>query len=92
MLERNKNAGSSERVRYTVSGWHDGNGDAWAPGTVVDIADDVLRVNGRMIVVSARYRFGPEDPYEVELELTWPEAFDAEDYPTRSRGDVWQGA
>lgn len=91
VLERNRNAGSSERVRYTVSGWHDGNGDAWSPGTYVDVDDSVLRVKGRMIVVSVRYRFGWDQPYEAELELTWPEAFDVEDFPTRNRGDMWEG-
>lgn len=90
VLERNRNAGRSERLRYTVNGWHDGNGDAWAPGTFVDVDDEKLRVQGRMIVVSARYRFGPEEPFQVELELTWPEAFDAENFPTRNRGDVWR--
>lgn len=90
VLARNKAAGQSETVRYTVPGWHDGNGEPWSVGYLVDVDDEILRVRGKMVVVSATFRFGPRAPWNTDLELAWPEAFDEIDYPTRGRGSVWQ--
>jgi prophage tail gpP-like protein len=89
VLARNKAAGQSETVSYTVSGWHDGHGEPWSVGYLVDVDDERLRVRGKMVVVSATFRFGPREPWNTSLELAWPEAFDEVDYPTRGRGAVW---
>lgn len=89
VLARNKAAGQSETVSYTVPGWHDGHGEPWSVGYLVDVDDERLRVRGKMVVVSATFRFGPREPWNTALELAWPEAFDEIDYPTRGRGAVW---
>lgn len=89
ILARNKAAGQSETVSYTVSGWNDGNGDVWNVGYLVDVDDERLRVRGKMVVVTATLRFGPREPWNTQLELAWPESYDEIDFPTRGRGDVW---
>ena len=91
IMTRNKSAGESETVSYSATEFYTKpGGHLWTPGELVDVDDSVLRVRGRMVVVSAAFRFGPRVPRVTDLELTWPEAFDVGDFPTRGRGDVWQ--
>lgn len=88
IMMRNKNAGTSESYRCTVNDIVDGNGEAWNVGYLVDVEDDWCRIDGRMVVVSARIPL--VGPWLTDLELSWPEAFDEKDYPTRGRGDMWR--
>lgn len=91
IMQRNRNAGASETYRCTVNGWLDGNGDVWNVGYLANVDDDWLDVRGRMLVTTARLSFSAEfSGFHTELELTWPEAYDEVDYPTRGRGDVWR--
>lgn len=94
IMARNKAAGESETVSYKVKGFHITRGvnagRLWNPGELVDVDDEVLRVRGRMVIMSASMRFGARVPRETDLVLAWPEAFDEVDFPTRGRGDVWQ--
>lgn len=87
VIERNKRAGQSETYRCTVNDIVDGNDEAWNVGYLADVDDDWCAIRGRMVVVSARIPL--VGPWQTDLELSWPEAFDEVDYPTRGRGDVW---
>lgn len=87
ILMRNKSAGASETYRCTVNDIVDGNDDVWNVGYLADVDDDWCAIRGRMVVVSARIPL--VGPWQTDLELSWPEAFDEKDYPTRGRGDMW---
>lgn len=90
VMQRNKHAGMSETYHCTVNGWTNGNGAIWQVGELANVEDDWCGIRGRMVVSSARFTFGFDKPYQTDLELTWPEAYDEVDYPTRGRGDVWR--
>jgi prophage tail gpP-like protein len=89
-LERNQRAGRGERVVATVNGWFTDEGKAWRPNTLVRFRNPVLGIDADLLVVSARFRFGAEEPKETELVLGRPEAFDVVDYPNNKRGEAWR--
>jgi len=87
ILERNQRAGRSERITYTVRGWHTDEGDIWRPNMRVAVKDQELGIGAVLLVVRTTLKHGPET-HRTELELTRPEAFDAVvDYPVRRRGE-----
>jgi prophage tail gpP-like protein len=84
VLERNQRAGRSERLSYTVHGWERQEG-LWEPNLRVRVIDQELEVDCEMLVVNVAFRFGPDQSYVTELELSRPEAYDVVDYPVRRR-------
>lgn len=87
ILERNLRAGRSERITYTVRGWHTDEGAIWRPNTRVAVKDQELGIGAVLLVVRTTLKHGPSE-HRTELELTRPEAFDAVvDYPVRRRGE-----
>ena len=88
-LDRNVRAGQSESISVTVDGWAMDRGVAWRPNTLVRFKNPVLGVDATMLVVTARFRFGANEPKETELQLARPEAFDLVDYPALGRGEEW---
>jgi prophage tail gpP-like protein len=87
--QRNRAAGESERLTYTVDGFTNRNDELWRPGQLVKVEDGWLRVDATVIVTRASMRFGPEQSMETQLELTRPEAFDDASYPEREKGETW---
>lgn len=91
IIERNQRAGRSERITLTVPGFRTERGALWRPGMGVHVADDFLRVDAVLIVVTVEMEFdvgevGARDGGMVTtLELTRPEAYGLGEYPLRQR-------
>lgn len=88
-LECNQRMGRGERVSYTVDEYKTDDGFLWRPNLRVFVEDDWLGIQGWLLVVSASYKFGPDEPPGCQLELTRPEAFDEINFPARGRGQLW---
>jgi prophage tail gpP-like protein len=92
--EKNRRMGRSERINVLVSDYKNAEG-IWKPNVLVSVLDSRLRVGdvdknkpAELIIVSVRFRFGPEGSdggYITELELTHPQAFTLEPVPKRKR-------
>lgn len=78
LLERNVRMGQGRNLTALVVGWQNAEGYAWRPNTLVAAKNDVLGINATLIITTARFRFGPNEPSTVQLEMTRPEAFDTE--------------
>jgi prophage tail gpP-like protein len=85
ILERNQRAGRGERLSYTVYDWERQEG-LWEPNIRVRVIDTMANVDCEMLVVGVGFRFGVNEGYVTDLELTRPEAYDVLDYPVRRRG------
>lgn len=93
ILERNARAGRSERLTYELRGWTTDEGALWRPNVRVRVVDDWLGVDAELLVVRVTHAFGSRGSsgrYRTSLELTRPEAFAADEYPTRGRGQRWR--
>jgi prophage tail gpP-like protein len=88
-LERNRRARNGERLTVTVDGWQTIEGYAWRPNLLVRYKNPVLGVDADLVVASATFRLGANEPKETELALGRPEAIDVRDYPSMARGDEW---
>lgn len=91
MLERNYRIGRSDRLSFTVPGWHCAEG-LWQPNTLVRVEDDWLDVSADLLVVSVTFKLDAETGrggYVTELDLTRPEAFDMENFPAQGRKGTW---
>lgn len=89
IVERNRRAGRGMVVSTVVDGWETDEGTAWRPNTLVRFVNPVLGVDEDLLITTARFRFGPSEPQQVELEMTRPEAFDLRNYPALKRGQQW---
>jgi len=85
-LERNQRAGRGERIQASVFGYQTAEGYAWRPNMQVNVQNVALGIDAWLLVVAVRYRFGAEEPREVELELARPESFELKRYPPLKRG------
>lgn len=91
IIERNRRAGRSESVSYSVPGFRTEEGELWRPGLGVSVSDDWLNVDGTMLVETVVMSFEPGDPGATEggmvtdLQLTPPAAYGAGEYPMRER-------
>lgn len=88
-LERNQRAGQGETLTAYVDDWATVEGHAWRPNMLTRARNSVLGVNAGLLVVTARFRFGPNEPREVQLEMARPEAYDLAKYPALKRGESW---
>ncbi|MEM7608185.1 MAG: hypothetical protein AAF411_22765, partial [Myxococcota bacterium] len=84
--ERNRRAGRSERLVYTVPGWLDDEGLIWRPNQRVLVQDSILDVDAVMLLVRVTTQLRPKVS-RTELELSLPSAWDVTrpDYPVVGR-------
>jgi prophage tail gpP-like protein len=87
-LERNQRAGRGETLTVLVDEWQTDEGTAWRPNVLVRARNARLAVDTDVLITTVRYRFGPNEPRQAELELMRPEAFDVGKYPALSRGEA----
>jgi len=77
-FERNIRAGKSNRLTYTVSGWHSDGKNLWAPNTVVSVTDPKQApqlLNTELLIASVTYVENSEGR-KTELTVLPKSAFD----------------
>jgi prophage tail gpP-like protein len=82
--ERNRRAGTGERLQYRVDGFGY-DGELWEPNTLVHVLDPRLRVDDTLLTASVSYRWQAADDDAgrlTDLILTRKEAFMLQDYPS----------
>ncbi len=87
IVTRNTRAGRSERVNYTLGGWHDSTGELWRPNRVVTVTDPVLGLETESLMIVTSSRYARPQVRRTSRERTRPEAFDAvRTFPVRAIG------
>lgn len=72
--ERNRRAGESRQVEYSLRGWSHADG-LWEPDRCVSVHDDELDIDGTLYITEVRYRLDDRG-FRTELQLTLPQAMD----------------
>jgi prophage tail gpP-like protein len=89
-VERNQRAVRGESITCRVSGHTTVEGYVWRPNVLVAVKNPVLGVDAKLLVVTARLRFGESEDDDTELTLARPEGFDMVHYPALGRGSTWK--
>lgn len=84
--ERNVRYGRSQRLQYTVQGWHYAPGQLWPINRLVPVRDRFLGLDVDRLITEASYTLD-DGGLRTELVLMPREAFDM--IPTPEVGDQW---
>lgn len=72
-----RGAGNSVTAQIKVTGWRDDKGKIWSPNYLVHVEDDMIGINGLMIIKSVTLAQGP-DGTTAALSLADPRALGGE--------------
>lgn len=73
--EKSARAGKSVELEYTMQGWRNNRGELWTPNTYVNVDDDFIKAQGKLIVSEVDFSIDADGGTTTKLKITPPEAF-----------------
>lgn len=86
---RNRRAGRSERLSYSVASWVvNSSGVLWEPGMLIRVDDDLLNVKADTLLSTVTFTRDDRRGTRADLELVRPEALSVLELPVKE-GTAW---